>query len=365
MRSNSAADGLPAHPSAHVEQQVLRQPPLLLRNRREPLQLLRVHDRQVQPGLRAVVQEDRVHHFSRAAPAVRTRCSKSPASSAYRQRFLDQPNAFDRLHRAADVVGVARGARKHQRVEDDILRRNPVLLRQQLVRPLRHRQLALARERLRLQLVLVDAAHHQRRAVVVRDRHHVLELLLAVFQVDRVDDALPLAVGQRQLHRRRIGGVDHDRRLDLADQLLVERRDVLHLVAVRALQAHVHDVRAVLHLPARDLGGLFPLLFRHQVLEQPRPDHVGPLAHDQRPRLLVRFHRLDARVDRAMRLRRPHPRLLSLHHLRDRADVRLRGAAASAHDIQPAVIDEFLQLRRQRVGVSRYLPSSFGRPAFG
>ncbi len=63
-----------------------------------------------------------------------------------------------------------------------------------------------------------------------------------------------------------------------ADQLLVERRNVLHLFAIGALQAHVHDVRAVLHLPARDLDRFFPLLLRDQVLERARPDHVRPLA---------------------------------------------------------------------------------------
>ena len=100
-------------------------------------------------------------------------------------------------------------------------------------------------------------------------RADALELLFAVFQVDGVDDALALAIGERQLDGLGIGGVDHDRRLaDLADQLLVEQRDVVHFVAVGALQADVDDVRAVLHLPARDLDGLFPFLRGDQVLEQ-------------------------------------------------------------------------------------------------
>ena len=83
---------------------------------------------------------------------------------------LDQPDAFDGLHRAADVVLVAGGAGKHQRVEDDVLGANAVLLRQQLEAPLGDGELALAREGLRLQLVFVDAADHQRRAVAARHR---------------------------------------------------------------------------------------------------------------------------------------------------------------------------------------------------
>src|ERR1035441_8658692 len=46
---------------------------------------------------------------------------------------------------------------------------------------------------------------------------------------------------------------------------------------------------------------------------------------------------------------RPRPRALALDHVGDGADVRRRGAAASAHEIEPAAIGEFFQLRRQRV----------------
>ena len=109
---------------------------------------------------------------------------------------------------------------------------------------------------------------HQRRAIALRERADALELLFAVLEVDGVDDALALAVGERQLDGLRIGGVDHHRRFDLADELFVERRDVLHLVAIGGLQADVDDVRAVADLPAGDLGRLFPLLFGDQVLEQ-------------------------------------------------------------------------------------------------
>ena len=47
------------------------------------------------------------------------------------------------------------------------------------------RELALAREGLRLQLVFVDGADDQRRAVALGDRADALEFLFAVLQVDR------------------------------------------------------------------------------------------------------------------------------------------------------------------------------------
>src|SRR5437763_1824077 len=80
-----------------------------------------------------------------------------------------------------------------------------------------------------------DRAREQRRAIILRRRPDPLELLLAILLVDRVDNALSLAIRQRRLRRLPIRGVDHPRRLDPADQLLVERPNVLDLCTVRGL----------------------------------------------------------------------------------------------------------------------------------
>jgi hypothetical protein len=106
--------------------------------------------------------------------------------------------AFDRLHRAADVIlsPVAHGNTSGSKIMSS--GGMPYFSRQQIHRALRHRQFALAREGLRLQLVFVDGPDNQRRAVSLRQRADALELLLAVFEIDRIDDALALAIGQRQ-----------------------------------------------------------------------------------------------------------------------------------------------------------------------
>ena len=49
--------------------------------RREALQLLRVDDGQIEPGLGAVIEEDRVHHFARRRRQAEARCWKCPARS--------------------------------------------------------------------------------------------------------------------------------------------------------------------------------------------------------------------------------------------------------------------------------------------
>ena len=165
----------------------------------------------------------------------------------------------------------------------------------------------------------------------MRDRHHALEFFLAVFQVDGIDDGFALAIRQRQLDRCRIGGINHQRRFYLANQLFIERWDVFFLVAFRALQAYINNLRASAHLPPRNLAGFFPFFFRHQVLEQARADYVGAFADQQRPRAVLRFNCLDAGINCAVRLRRPHTRFLALRHLRNRANVLFRCSAAATY----------------------------------
>ena len=148
-----------------VEQQVLRQPPLLFRDGCKALQLLGVDDRQVQPRLGAVIEEDRIHHFARLRGKAERNVGNAEDGLRVRQALLHQPDAFDGLDGAADVIDVAGRAGEHQRIEDDILRRYAILLGQQLVGSLRYGQFALARKGLRLLLVFVDGAHHHRGAI--------------------------------------------------------------------------------------------------------------------------------------------------------------------------------------------------------
>ena len=194
-------------------------------------------------------------------------------------------------------------------------------------------------DRLRLSLVLVDAAEDERRAVLPRDRDDPFELLRSVFVVDRVDDRLALAVRESLLHRRGVGAVDDERHLHHPDDLLVEALDVLRLVAVGVLEVDVDELRAGLDLRAADLGRLLELLFLDEPLELAAADLVGPLADDERPGRLLALDVVDARDVRPHRGGRT-ARLPSLRGLRDLADVLRRRSAAAADDVDPALLDE-------------------------
>src|SRR5215469_8813728 len=327
------------------KQQIFSEFALVGGNRRKALDLLGVDNRQVQTSFGAVVEENGVQHFARARRQPEGNIRNAEDGAHVGQSLLDQANAFHGFNGATDVVVIAGSAGKDQRVEDDILWSHIVVFRKQLVGALGDGQLAFARERLRLNRVFIDAPDDHGGAVFTRNRHGSLELFLAIFEVDGIDDGLALAIGESQLDGHRVGGINHDWRLHFVNQLFVERRDVFLLVALGALQAHVHDLRAAAHLPPCNFAGLLPLFFGHEILEQPRANHVGALADKQRARAFFRFDGLDACINGAMGFRGTLPRPLAVRHPRDRANVPLRRAAAAADEVQPSMIHKFLELR--------------------
>ncbi len=241
--------------------QILGELALFFRNRRIAMQLLGIDDREIETGLHAMIEHHRVQHFAARLGQSERYVGDAEDRFATRQRFLDQPDAFDRLDAGADVIFVAGADREHQRIEDDVLGLDAVFFSEQLERALRHLQLALARDRLRLLLVLVDASDDQRGAEAARERHDFLEALLAVFEVDRIDHRLARRALERFFDHAMIGRVDHQRHFDFLDLDFEEARDVGHLVAIGILQAYVEDVRAAAHLHAPDFGGLLELAF--------------------------------------------------------------------------------------------------------
>ena len=91
-----------------------------------------------------------------------------------------------------------------------------------------------------------------------------------------------------------IGRIDHQRHFDFFDFDFEKARDVRHLVAIGILQAYVEDVRAAAHLHAPHFGGFLDLALRDQPLELAAAEHVGPLADDHGPRVVVDDESLDS-----------------------------------------------------------------------
>src|SRR6185295_7310256 len=103
-----------------IPQEVLGEAALLFGNRRVALQLLRVDYRQIEPGLCAMIEKDRVEHFPSRFGQTKGHVADAKNGFDVRNLLFDQANAFDGFDRAADVVRVAGGAGKHERVDDDV-----------------------------------------------------------------------------------------------------------------------------------------------------------------------------------------------------------------------------------------------------
>ncbi len=331
-----------------VEQQPLGHRALVRRDRREALELLGVHDREVEPGPGGVVEEDRVHHLAGRGRQPEGHVRDPEHGPAAGQLGLHGTQPLEGLDRAPEIGLVAARHREDQRIDHQVLVGEAEACDQQVAGAARDLQLVLAGESL---AALVDAARHHRGPEAREQGGDRGDPLLAVLEVDRVDDRAALAEGEGELDRVGVGRVDHDRRLGRANQALVEDRHVGDLVALGRLQADVDDLRPAADLAAGDLGRLVPALFRHQATELRRADHVGALADQQRAGLVGRLDQIDTGVEDPPRpVAGNAPGRAPLDHRSERGDVAVGGAAAAADQIQPAVVGEALERRRQALG---------------
>ena len=318
------------------EDQRLGEVPLLLGDVGVAGQLLGVDDGRVETRLGGVVEEDRVEHLTAGVGQAEADVRDAEDGLRIREQLLDGPHALDGLRGRAQVVGVARAAGEDQRVPPDVLGGHAHVLDQDLEAAPRHLDLALDVHRHPL---LVDQAHHQGRAEAPGERHHPLEAAEAVFQVDRVEDRLALAIRQRHFHNGGVGRVDHERRLDQADEPVEKAFHVADLVAVRILKADVEDLAAGLDLSPAHLGRGLVLAGLDELLELAAAEHVGALAHEDGPLGLGELDGFEA-GDEAAAVVRDRPRLPALDQLHQGHHVGRARAAAAAHEVKPAGVEE-------------------------
>src|SRR6266851_4301764 len=347
------------------EEEIFGEAALVFGDRSEAFEFFGVDDGEIEAGFGAVIQEDGIHDFARACGQAEGDVGNAEDGARVWKGALDEANAFYGFDGAADIVFVARGAGKDERVENDVFGREAVFFGEQLVAALGDNQLALAGEGLGLELVFINAAAHDGGAEIVGDRNNFLELFLAIFEVDGIDDGFALAISEGLGDGTGVCGVDHHRRFYFADEFFVERRNVLLLVALGALQADVDNVRATTYLAAGNFAGFFPLFLGDEIFKEAGADDVGALAHEQGARAVLGFDGLDAGIDGAVLFRGTMARLFAFGHLRKGADVLLGGAAAAADEIEPAVIDKFLELGSERCRRLEVLAFFVGQPGVG
>ena len=132
--------------------------------------------------------------------------------------------------------------------------------------------------------------------MLLRQRHDRVDARAAILHVDGVHDRSSGNVLECRRDHIRLGGVDHQRRLDAHRQQLHHLGHLPGLVgAFGGSNADVEHVRAGVHLLARHLENPLVVVGEEQSLHFARPLRVHALADEKRWRVLPEVGRAHGR----------------------------------------------------------------------
>ena len=222
-------------------------------------QLPRVHDAHVHARADGVEQEHGVHGLPDLVIAAEREGEVADPAADLDQRvfFLHRARSPDEIHRVIVVLLHAGGHGEYVQVKDDVLRREAHLLGEDAVGPVHDGQPSVDV----IGLPLFVKGHHDHcGAVIVACGRLLAELLLALFERDRVHDAFSLHAFEPRLDDAELRRIDHDR--DPRDvRFALQQVEVgdhgLLAVQQRVIHVHVQHLRAALHLLAGHAKRLF------------------------------------------------------------------------------------------------------------
>jgi hypothetical protein len=273
-----------------------------------------VDDAHVHAGLDGVVQEHRVDRLAHRLVAAEAEAHVADAAGHLGppQVPLDPARRVDEVDRIVGVLFDAGGDREDVGVEDDVLGREADLVDQDAIGALA--DLRLARQRVGLAL-LVERHHHRGRTVAADQSGLALELVDALLQRDRVDDALALDALEARFDHAPLRRVDHDRHardLGLAGDQVQKAHHRGLAVEHGLVHVDVDDLSPVFHLLARHAERVFVAAVEHHARERLRPGDVGALADVDEQRCGVDRQGLEPRqlqgLDRGLGLNVGHRR---------------------------------------------------------
>ena len=268
---------------AAIEDYIFHAVPQLLRQVVIDGQLAGVDDAHVHARLDGVVEENGVDGLAHRVVAAEGEgdIGNTAGDQGVGQGAPDIPGGVDEIQAVAVMLRHAGGHGEDGRVEDDVLRREAGLFREDLVGATADLHLALVAVR----LALLVEGHDDGGGAVAVDQFGLLdEVLLPLLEGDGVDDALALQAFESGLQHLPLGGVDHHRHLGdvrLAADQVQETHHAGLGVQHGLVQVDVDDLGAVLHLLAGHTQGGLVLLLHDQPLEAGGAGDVGALAHVQ------------------------------------------------------------------------------------
>ena len=351
--------------AAPVVHQIKPRLPLLGRNLVLRQDFAHMHDRAGQPRLAQLVQEDAVQHHAGRGLEAEAHIAQPHRGLAFRHRFRDPAHTLNGFQCGSAIALHTRGDRQHERIEHQVRGVHSVDFDGTLIRPLRDREFAIRRASHGRFLVLVDGADDDRRAEGLGLPEHIIKLVLAILEVGGVDDALAARVSQPVLDGLELRGVQHQRRIHLANDAHDNLGHVAGVVAPRVVHVQVQHVRAIVaYLLAGQRDDPVPVLRLQKLLELLAARGVHAFPDDQEGLVLfVRNGRVQTR-DRGLHAlgfgyhHAPRGALVlrvGFHHLHNLRDVLRRCAAAPADDAHAILLNVFPQRIGKRLRLQRIL----------
>ena len=308
---------------AAVEDQVLGDPHLVFRDAVQRQDLREMHDRAGQPALQRMVEEHRVQHLPRRRVEAERDVGEAEDDLALGHPLAHRGDRVEGVEAELAVVRVAGADRKGQRVEQQVARRQAVPVAGEIVKPLGDAQFVVGLLR---HALFVDRQGDDRGAEALRQFQPLVGRLLAVLEIDRVDDRLAAVELERGFQHRVLGRVHDQGRVDRAPHAADDLVHLGDLVTADKGGADIEGVRAFLDLLAPHLDAAVPVAGFLQAAEGARAVGVAALADRQIGVFLAQRHLAVERGDR----RGPHRAAQFRHRARRRSRPMRRSIWSSA-----------------------------------
>ncbi len=196
--------------AAAIEDQVFGDLLFFLGDQMQRPDLRHVDDRAAHAGAARVVEEHRVQHGARGRVQPEADVGQPEDDLDIGKFGADRGDALQRPLRQLAIVLVAGGDGEGQRIDQQVGLRQAVPVAGEIDQPAGDAQFVLDRLR---HADFVDGQRDHRGAELLRQHQAIGGVLLAVLEVDRVDDRLAAVQLQRGLDHRGFGAVDHQGRI--------------------------------------------------------------------------------------------------------------------------------------------------------
>ncbi len=217
-----------------------------------------------QPALERLIEKHRVEHVAGGRVEAERDVREPEDDLNLRELGADRGDRIERRDPEAAVVLVAGADREGQGVDQKVRAWQAVAVAGEVDQAAGDLELA---SHVLGHAGLVDRQRDHAGAELARELHALRGRLLAVLEVDRVQDRLAAIELERGLEHRQLGRIEHQRAVDGAAQARDDLGHVAALVATDVGGADVERVRALLGLGAADRDAGIPVAGRLALAE--------------------------------------------------------------------------------------------------